>query len=459
MSIKAMFKSAVAGIAFAAIGTTAAYAQGCEETEFTSANAEFYLKAETELIVNKNPQAALAALNELNSRDLNCYEYGNALQLGAGIKIENKDYAGAARDLISAIDQGYIKGEAVPKMYFQLSQIYLTAEDLGSALTYFDKWIAAGGQPNRDTKWQLAVINQREGRIQQSLRWAEEVFATDGPNASRDVYNFLIYLYDETGQLGKKARLLEQLLVKNPNERRLWDAIAGDYFRADEERKAFEVQKAMYLGGILQTEDELVRIVNFYNQFDAPYPAARILEKEINAGRISKNYKNLELLSQLYQVAREYERAIPVVEEAAQMSSNGEMYVRLGRSYLELQDWAKAEDALLKAINKGGLRDTGLAWVQIGQARYERKDRAGAREAFRTANNRGGRGWLAFMQSEDNTEKALIRFEAASLVQDLKTEEKRCEDLAVLGGEPTAACQSVEERLADAEEKLAAIGG
>ena len=75
------------------------------------------------------------------------------------------------------------------------------------------------------------------------------IFEIDGSNAEREVYDFLIYLYDATGQRAKKAALLEQLLAKNPNERRLWDAIAGDYFQANEERKAFEVQKAMYLGG------------------------------------------------------------------------------------------------------------------------------------------------------------------------------------------------------------------
>ena len=70
----------------------------------------------------------------------------------------------------------------------------------------------------------------------------------------------------------------------------LWDAISGDYFRANEERKAFEVQKAMYLGCILETVGEIMRVVNFYHTFNAPYQAAKILNMEMILGRMQKTF-------------------------------------------------------------------------------------------------------------------------------------------------------------------------
>ena len=460
MKMTALLKGAVAGGIMMAMGAGLASAQACEETQFSSKNAELYLKAETEILTNENPQAALGFLRQLQQKELNCYERAAAMRLGAAVKIQAGDYVGAAADFENMLNQGIIPPQDRTKTYYDISQIYLNAENLPKALDFLGRWIQAGGQPNRDTKWQLAILNNKLDRNTEALRWAEEVFRTDGPNADRQVYDFLIYLYDNTGQLGKKAELLEMLLVKNPNERKLWDAISGDYYKANDERKAFEVQKAMYLGGILQTEDELMRVVNFYNRFNAPYQGAKVLEKEMNAGRISKTYERLELLANLYQVAREYQKAIPVIEEAARMSANGQMYERLGRSYTELRNWPKAEEALTNAINKGGLKDAGLAWVLIGQSRYERDDRSGAREAFRNANNRGGRGWLNFMASEDATARALVLFEARSLVQDIKSEEKRCKDLAVLGesGLPPA-CATVAERLEAAEASLAEVEG
>ena len=64
--MKRMMKS-VATIAIAAsIGVGTAAAQTCEETQFSSTNAENYLTAETELLVNDNPQAGQTNFNQEN---------------------------------------------------------------------------------------------------------------------------------------------------------------------------------------------------------------------------------------------------------------------------------------------------------------------------------------------------------------------------------------------------------
>ena len=460
MMIKRMLKSVAAASVFMALAAGSATAQACEaEKTFSAANYEFYGKAETELLVNKNPNAALSAYNQLKNMPLTCFEEGAALRLASAIKFELNDINGAVRDLETAVNKGYITGKDRTSTYFTMSQMYLKVENSPKALEYYDKWINAGGSPTRDQAWTLAILNQRLDRNQESLKWAEQVFRADGPNAKDEVYKFLLYLYEKTGNLTKKAQLIEQMLARNPKDMTLWEAIRGDYYRGGDERKAFEVQKAMYLGGLLTEEKEIMRVVEFYNQFNAPYQAAKVLEKEMNAGRVKKSFAQMERLANLYQVAREYKKAIPVIEEAARMSPNGGVYERLGRSYSELKQWDKAEEAMQQAINKGGLKDKGAAWVSIGQARYERDDRAGAREAFRNANSRAGRSWLDFMQSEEDTAFARKRFDLSNSVKALKDEKKRCEQIAVLSPEPTEACASVDARITEAQAALAAFTG
>ncbi|MEO0784478.1 MAG: hypothetical protein AAFY10_02185 [Pseudomonadota bacterium] len=446
MALKSMIKGLMAACAMTALGAAPALAQSCETTEFTSKSGQIYLQAENELLVNDNPAAALAKLNELRAMELNCYEEGAVLRLSAAVKVETDDYPGAVRDLETAIQRGYVPQAEIAKTYYNISQLHMSSENLSDALRYMNLWMQAGGQPDRTQKWQLAVLNHKANDNRQALRWAEEVFREDGPNAEREVYDFLIYLYDETGQLAKKAQLLETLLQRNPNERRLWDAIAGDYFQAGNQRRAFEVQKAMYLGGILQTEDEIMRVVNFYNQFDVPFQSAKILEKEMNAGRIEKTYERMELLANLYQVAREFERAIPVIREAAQMRNSGEMFERLGRSYAELKDWDQTEAALTQALNAGGVKDRGTVWTLIGQSRYERDDVEGAKEAFRQANNAGGRGWLQFIRAEEQTARALQCFQLRTPFLELENEQKACDQLKVFGENIPDNCRTIEER-------------
>ena len=416
MGIRATLKSAIVVGLMVTMGAGAALAQACTETEFTSKTGQTYLEAEQAAMVNKDFSTAIAKLNSLRNQPLNCYEEGAVIKLSAYIKIENGDRKGAVQDLLTALNKGYIPETDAAQTYYNIAQIYLQEEDLSKALEYMNKWQQAGGKPDRTQKWQLAVLNQRADKFKEAVRWAEEVRREDGSNFKQEVYDLLLFLYNQTGEKAKMAEVLEVLVERNPAERKYWDAIAGNYFADNEERKAFEVQKAMYLGGLLTTQDELMRIVNFYNRFNAPYHAARILEKEMNAGRITKNLDRLELLANLYQVAREHEKAIPVIRQAA---------------------------------------DAGNAYVLIGQSRYERGDRAGARESFKTASNNAGRSWLAFMNSEENTKRALVCFEVQSAWLNVENEAKICKRLAVLGDENLPEnCKTIKDRLEAAEAKF-----
>ena len=457
MGFKANLKGAVLAGIMTAFGAGAAVAQSCEETQFTSKTGEVYLQAEQAAMVKKDFGEAAKKMNELRTMPLNCYEEGAVLKLSAYINIENGNSQGAINDLMAALNKGYIPAKDSAQTYYNIAQIYLQSENVNKALEFMQKWQQAGGQPDRTQKWQLAVLYQRVDNYKEAVRYAEEVKQADGANYKQEVYDLLIYLYNETGNKAKLANVLEEVLVRNPTERKYWDAIAGNYFAADEERKAFEVQKAMYLAGLLTKEDELMRIVNFYNRFNAPYHAAKILEKEMNAGRVSKNLDHLELLANLYQVAREHEKAIPVIRQAASAGGGGAMYERLGRSYADLQKWKETEDALTQAINMGGLKDRGNAMVMIGQSRYERDDRSGAREAFRNAGNRAGRSWLQFMDSEEATADALVCFEVQAAYLNVENEAKICKRLSVLGEENVPEnCKTIPDRLEAAQAKFEA---
>ena len=454
MGIKTTLRGAVFAGAMALLGSGAAFAQAaCESTEFTAKAGQLYLDAENAAMVEKDLATAGQKMAALKALELNCYEEGAVLRLSAYINIENGNRQGAIQDLMTAINKGYIAEKDLASTYYNIAQIYLQEEDVNKSLEYMERWMQAGATPDRQQKWQLSVLYQRVDNYPEAIRWAEDVKRIDGDKYDQQLYDLLIFLYNQVDDKVALADILIEVLKRNPTERKYWDAIAGNYFAQDEERKAFEVQKAMYLAGLLTTEDEIMRVVNFYNRFNAPFHAAKILEKEINAGRVASTLERLELLANLYQVAREHKKAIPVIEEAARKGGGGAMLERLGRSYADLQDWEETEDALTKALNAGGLKDRGNAWVLIGQSRYERNDRNGAKEAFRSANNRAGRSWLGFMQSEENTKIALACFEIQAEYMNIENEAKICQRLSVLGDEyMTDNCRTVRERLKVAEE-------
>ncbi len=438
----------------------------CEAEKTLSAKVGAkYQEADTALYVEESPQKALSILNQIRQMpDLTCFERGAILGLSAGVKNKLGDMPGVAKDLEEAIAIGFIEKSEIPKTYLNIGQVYASVDNLAKAKEYLEKWLAAGGTPTRDQNYLMAGVYTKLDDFNKALPFAERVFRADGANVKNDIIDFMIFLYDRTGNRAKKAEMLEFKLSKNPTDLNTWRAIAGEYFQAGDERKAFEVYKAMYVGGLLTQEDDIMRIVNFYNRFNAPYESAKVLEKEINKGTIKSNLQRLDQLANLYQVAREYDKAIPVIQRAAELSSDGSMYERLGRSNFELKNYEKAIDAFQKALNKGGLKTPGQAYLLIGQAYYELDKRDDARKAFADAQKysdgrNAGRSWIQFMDAEEATAKALVLHQAATKLEGLQNEKKGCEKLKVLGTNLPDSCDGIDGRVEEALKAYTDLGG
>lgn len=459
--------TAVAAVALGmAITAPAALSQAapvCEETQFGAKTGQKYLDAETLLFGVEgeqapNPQAALAAIAALKASNLNCYEIGAVTSLSAAANVQIKDYAAAVRDLESLISLGVLKGEAKTKTYFQIAQIYLQENDLRKAADYMQKWLADGAKPTKQQYMQLATLYNQLGDNNKAIEYLEALLRVY-PNPDKQTIDFIVYLYNQTGQKAKLAKFLSDTVIPRfPQDKKYWEVMASLYYEAEDDGKAFAVTKAMYLNGFFEKENEVMRVVNFYNTFNAPYEAAKILEKEMNAKRINETPEKLETLANLYQVAREYDKAIPVIQKFANATDSGKAYERLGRSLFELKKYGEAEQALRTALQKGGLKEPGFAWILIGQMKHEQEDRKGAREAFGKATKlrggRGGSGWIAFMNSEDNTAKALAEFGDRVKLDEERNVKKICDQAKVLGGDPPENCAGVEDRILALEYKL-----
>jgi tetratricopeptide (TPR) repeat protein len=209
-----------------------------------------------------------------------------------------------------------------------------------------------------------------------------------------------------------------------PGERPYWVQLSGFYSQTGKDQDAFSVLEVAYRAGLLTRESELITLVNYYSFFDNPFRGARLMEREMEAGRIARTVKNLTLLSQLWSQAREHKRAIPVLQSAAQSSGDGELYYRLGQVLLADEQYAAADRALTQALNKGGMnaQKTGDAWLLIGTARFSAAkpedcdQRARARQAFVNAQRypasaRQAADWVRYIDAITSTLDAQDKLE------------------------------------------------
>ncbi|MGH7820237.1 MAG: hypothetical protein ACREQ9_10720, partial [Candidatus Binatia bacterium] len=81
-------------------------------------------------------------------------------------------------------------------------------------------------------------------------------------------------------------------------------------------------------------------------------------------------------------LARESDKAEPSLEKAAELSTEGDLYVRLGQVRLLKEAWDSAIAALKRGLAKGGIDDPGQAEQLIGIAYYNEGKLGEARTWF-----------------------------------------------------------------------------
>jgi tetratricopeptide (TPR) repeat protein len=94
------------------------------------------------------------------------------------------------------------------------------------------------------------------------------------------------------------------------------------------------------------------------------------MQKAIHEGKLPEDERNLTFLAQSWNLAKETDKAIPVMLSAAKLSETGELYAQLGQMYLNMDNWEQAIAASQQAIEKGGLRNGGTPHLVIGMSQF-----------------------------------------------------------------------------------------
>jgi tetratricopeptide (TPR) repeat protein len=182
-----------------------------------------------------------------------------------------------------------------------------------------------------------------------------------------------------------------------------------------DEPRQLAMMEAAYVQGLLDKSSDLVQLSYLYLNAEVPYPAARVMEQGFKDELVEDKAKNYELAGSAWRQAQETAKSIPMMEKAASLSEEGELYARLGSVYLDGDQHQKAIDSVDKGIKKGGVKRPDQAHMVAGMAYFNLGDYNGARKAFRQAakvakdersEDMAGQ-WLKYIASEEKRQKEI----------------------------------------------------
>jgi len=206
------------------------------------------------------------------------------------------------------------------------------------------------------------------------------------------------------GRLPKHDRRLEELITHYPKDTYVL-TLAGVYSELGDTKKQLALVETLYDAGFVTSSSIIVNLANLYLLHETPYKAAEVLKRGIDGDVVPADVRNLRLMSQAWYTAREDEKAIPPLRQAAELSRDGELYIRLAQSHINLEEWEAAAEAAATGLRLGGISREDQAHILHGMALFNQKKLTLARGAFEQASRdnrsrRAAQQWIAYVDSE-----------------------------------------------------------
>lgn len=476
--------SAVAiSVAMSATALPSAWAQssGSEQSDEDRRRARQTLSSRAGTALNEAlnfanedpPQTAEAVrvVDQLLQRDLPPFDRATALEVRGQLKFQLDDLNGALSDFVEVLRIDALPSDRQRQIRRNVAQLYYTQERYDEAIRFMQAYIReAGAAAEANDYFILSASFVQNDDFPGARRPAERAIQLDqaANERNKQFYDLMNLIYSELNLDVERGRLLETMVEYFPSEESYWVQLAGAYSTADRRADALAALEVAYKAGLIEGEEKIITLAQFYYDQNNPYRGAKLLSTEMDAGNVKRDLDNLELLAQLWAAAREQDEAIAILTEAAPKRDDGRLYYQLGQSYLADENWRLAVQNLRSAVNRGGLddREVGNAYVLIGTALFQQDSdseearQAARREFVRAQRYRSARrtadSWVEYIDTIESTLKAQAAVERSQAIERQERIIERCRsllDVIELGGltdvpaEDVQACRDLVNRV------------
>ncbi len=298
---------------------------------------------------------------------------------------------------------------------YTIAQLYLILEDYPAAIRELERWMQESPIVGSDAKVLLAQAYYQVERYNDALRLVEEAIAEQearGNLPKEAWWGLQRVIYYERSDYRRVVDILKKLIRHYPSYS-YWRQLGGMYAELNQPINQLVANEAVYLAGDLNQERQLISMAYMFLGAEAPFLAARVLERGIKEGHIPRNGDNLEILGLAWQQGRDSRRALPVLEEAARLSGKGTLFERLAGVYLDLDENERAVTAARNALNRGGLRRADITRMNLGNALINLHCYDDAVQVFREAarddrSARHANQWIEYAEREGRRRQQLI---------------------------------------------------
>jgi tetratricopeptide (TPR) repeat protein len=350
----------------------------------------------------------LDEIRAMNDRgQLNNREQFTMWQFYASLDQGEENYRGAVENYRKVLDVPELPPDMLSQTWMMVGSLLYAVEEYQEAIDAFITYNSIALEPNADVYLRMATAYYQLEQYQTALdplRQNMELVRASGREIPQSTYSLLRALYIILEDFPSARQTVREMIVLY-NEADDWGYLAT----IEAQLENFQAQAhTLYVadaGGYLDTENQLLNLATQLYNNDNPYGCAEVFVKGFESEVIKEDEDNLAFTATCYQIAREDAKAVPYLERAAEMSDEGELYARLGRVLMTLNEFERATEAFVEALRKGEVNRPDQLYLQQARAymelnRYDEGIQA-ARNAGRDERSSDtARTWVTVLTSE-----------------------------------------------------------
>ncbi|MBU2871326.1 tetratricopeptide repeat protein [Colwellia sp. E2M01] len=293
-----------------------------------------------------------------------------------------------------------------------LGDMQMQTKDYKGALESYYAWMDFSGKEDGQTYIKIANAYYSLGQLDKVIAPADKAIVAFGDKQNQNPYILKVQSYYERKQYKETIKVLETVVQLFPESKQWWTQLPMFYLLVEDYNKATETLDLAYKLGYLDKESQITTLASLYSQSDAPYMAAKLLEKYIASGLVKRDDKNISSLANAWHSALDIDKAATYYGEVAKMTSDAGIYRKQGMLYKQDEQFTKAITALNKAIELGA-SDEGQIHMSIAESYFYLEKYKEAYAAIQKAvkdpkSRKYAEGWKRFIIDTAKRKKVTI---------------------------------------------------
>jgi len=243
-----------------------------------------------------------------------------------------------------ALDSQRLPKQAAQSLRYYLGQMLFHNYQFEASIALFKQYQDHAKQPNSEVDYLLAMGCYYLSDLEKAQQYLNQAFQLE-KEIPVNWYQLQLNIYLESKNYAVAETVIQKLLSQSPQKVEWWKLLTQLYLAQDKYNKALASLSLAYQSKEIPNED-LQQLLYLFNHNELPAKAARLLNQAIQTQQLSDSYRNFKLLSQLWEMAKEKQKAIQALKTAIEKNPNSSDYLQLGLLYLQTDNRQQAIQAL-----------------------------------------------------------------------------------------------------------------